>query len=76
LKMYANTKGWILDGVEAEAEMVRNMVNGVQLTEVRMKLTISGPLDDEQRQRMLFIAGKCPVHKTLSPAMKIEILLA
>lgn len=75
LKMYAQTKGWQLNGVEIDAEMSRQVHNGVQLTEVNMKLAIDGDLDEAQRQRMLFIAGKCPVHKTLAPAMSINISL-
>ena len=75
LKMYAQTKGWNLDGVEVEAEMSRQIINGLQITEVKMKLLISGDLNEEQRQRMLFIAGKCPVHKTLASSMKIDISL-
>lgn len=76
LKMYAQTKGWKLDGVEADAAMNRQIIDGVQVTEVTMKLMISGELDEDQRKRMLFIAGKCPVHKTLAPAMKITISAA
>jgi putative redox protein len=75
LKMYAQTKGWLLNGVDIDAEMNRQVINGVQVTEVNLKLRINGDVDDDQRKRMLFIAGKCPVHKTLAPSMKISISL-
>ena len=75
LKMYAQTKNWSLDGVEIDAEMVRAVENGVQHTGIKMSLKISGDLDDAQRQRMLAIAAKCPVHKTLAPAIDISISL-
>jgi len=32
---------------------------------VKRTLTIVGPLDEEQRQRLMEIADRCPVHKTL-----------
>ena len=34
-------------------------------------ITLEGPLDDEQRKRLMEIADKCPVHRTLES--KIEI---
>ena len=36
------------------------------LDNITEHLTLRGPLDDEQRQRLLEIAGRCPVHRTLS----------
>ncbi len=30
------------------------------------ELEIDGPLDDEQRKRLLEIADRCPVHRTLT----------
>ncbi|MEQ8206517.1 MAG: bifunctional alpha/beta hydrolase/OsmC family protein [Woeseia sp.] len=40
-----------------------------QLTRV---ITLEGELDDEQRQRMLEIADRCPVHRTLENEIRIE----
>jgi putative redox protein len=34
-------------------------------------ISLRGPLTDEQRDRLLEIAGRCPVHKTLSAGAKI-----
>ncbi len=75
LKMYAQTKGWVLDGVKADAQMERRTEHGFQITEVVIKLKLSGSFDMKQKQKMLFVATKCPVHKTLAPAMKIAISL-
>lgn len=35
-------------------------------------LQLTGPLDDEQRARLLEIADRCPVHRTLSGGVRIE----
>ena len=39
-------------------------------------VNLEGDLTDEQRQRLIEIANKCPVHKTLSGEIKIWTLLA
>jgi putative redox protein len=38
-------------------------------------LTLTGNLDDEQRQRLLEIADKCPVHRTLRSEVAISTSL-
>ena len=35
-------------------------------------LALAGELDDTQRQRLMEIADRCPVHKTLSGEIRIE----
>ena len=39
---------------------------------IAKELTMEGPLDAEQRRRLLEIADKCPVHKTLHSEVVIE----
>ena len=34
-----------------------------------------GPLDDEQKNRLLEIADRCPVHRTLSSEIKIRTVM-
>lgn len=41
----------------------------------KVEIKLLGPLDDEQRQRLLGIAGRCPVAKTLQNEIKIEEVL-
>jgi putative redox protein len=38
-------------------------------------IELGGRLDAEQRARLLEIAGKCPVHRTLTSEIKIETTL-
>ena len=42
----------------------------------RRELELTGPLDAGQRQRLLEIANKCPVHRTLESEIKVETRLA
>jgi putative redox protein len=46
-----------------------------KIDEFRRVLTLEGNLTDEQRQRMLEIAEKCPVHRTLHGEVKIRTKL-
>lgn len=41
----------------------------------RVEITLTGPLTDEQRQKLLAVAGRCPVAKTLQAEMKIDEVL-
>ena len=61
LKVYAERKGWPLEDVK----VTLNAVNGEGGYIISRQVAIRGALDAEQRQRLLEIADKCPVHRTL-----------
>lgn len=43
----------------------------------KVEIKLHGPLDEAQRQRLLVIAGRCPVAKTLQSEIRIdEVLVA
>lgn len=42
------------------------------LDHIDRAITLEGPLDDEQRKRLMEIADKCPVHKTLQSKINIS----
>ena len=44
--------------------------------EFRREIELVGDLTDEQRQRLLDIAEKCPVHRTLGSEIRITTALA
>jgi len=46
------------------------------LDEIERVIEIEGPLDAEQKRRILEIADKCPVHRTLTSEVKIRSRLA
>lgn len=61
LKLYADRKGWPLRDVRVHVSGAP--ADGRYV--ITRTLTLTGELDGEQRQRLVEIAGKCPVHKTL-----------
>ncbi len=70
-EMYAIRKGWELGAVECEVEVTEG--RGSTFEEINLTLRVPGPLDDEQRDRLLVIAGKCPVHRALSGESEVAI---
>ena len=70
-EMYAGRKGWELGAVEVEVEVEHGPNQSMLRAEV--KLCVPETLDEEQRGRLLVIAGKCPVHRALAGATPIEI---
>jgi len=46
-----------------------------QINVIEQTLELSGALDDGQRARLLEIADKCPVHRTLESKVRVETSL-
>jgi putative redox protein len=61
LLLYAERKGWTLPPFEVE--VAHSATGGHDRFE--RHLVFSAPLEPEQRQRLIDIADKCPVHRTL-----------
>jgi putative redox protein len=72
LKVYAERKGWPLTDVQV-ALTGASADGGFVITKT---LSLVGALDAEQRQRLLEIADKCPVHRTLTNTITIQSSLA
>ena len=77
LRMYAERKGWAVShiGVEVTHKKVSRADEPSRDVFIR-ELTIEGDVDEAQRKRMMVIANKCPVHKTLEASSDVETLLA
>lgn len=71
LRMYATKKSWPLDHIAVEVS--HEKVDGAD--SLHREITVRGALDDEQVERLLEIANRCPVHKTLSPAVAITSVI-
>ena len=82
MKMYADRKEWPLEGVEIhvtherkhaeECDHVEAMEEGRQIQALNRAIAITGPLDDEQRAKLIEIADKCPVHRTMEGELHIH----
>lgn len=73
VQMYANRKGWKLNSTNVSVEIVSEKTEG---TSIVRTVKFEGDLSDDERQRLLDIANKCPIHKILSNPIKIETRLA
>lgn len=81
LEMYAKRKNWPLESaaISLDIQSVEQRLEDGSKTRSSMienKLTLNGPLTVEQRQRLLEIAGHCPVHRTLLGQIEIKTNLA
>ncbi|MGZ3275231.1 MAG: OsmC family protein [Caulobacteraceae bacterium] len=75
LRLYAKRKDWPLGPVEVRVSHRRDIsVKPVDIFD--RVITLGGPLDEEQRQRLLEIAELCPVHKLLTAGATIATTLA
>lgn len=72
LRMYAERKGIALKHVEVRLQHEKVEVDGKTRDQITRHITLEGELSPEQRQRMLEIANKCPVHKALSQPILIQ----
>ena len=83
LRMYADRKGWPLDGVSVALNQQREHAKDCADCEsedgfvhvVECELTLVGELSDEQRERLLEIADRCPVHRSLEGEVKVRTSL-
>jgi putative redox protein len=73
LSLYADLKGFPLQRVEVCVEHRRAMPDGRDLFIRSIRLV--GMLDDGQRARLLEIAKRCPVHRTLERGAEIQTAL-
>lgn len=82
IRMYARRKNWPLDHVwvdvchdkihAADAEAPA----GQKVDQFRRKIHLVGALTQEQRARLLEIADRCPVHRTLEQSSEVVTQLA
>jgi len=72
LKMYLNRKGWDLGAIQVDCELKRVIESGIQKTSINQLIKFGTNPNDVQKKRILIIAGKCPVHKTLSSGIDIN----
>jgi putative redox protein len=80
LALYARRKQWPLEEVTVRLRQSRIYADDCadcetkvgMLDKIDREIVLTGPLSAEQRSRLLEIADKCPVHRTLSSEIRIE----
>jgi putative redox protein len=81
LRMYADRKEWPLEEVRVRLRHSKihrtdeeACVDGreARLDRVHREIELVGALDDEQRTRLIEIADRCPVHRTLERGIVVE----
>jgi putative redox protein len=63
MEMYAERKGWSIGDVVVDVDY--EPAQRGSPTKFRMTVRLSKELPEEQRERLMQIAAKCPVHRTL-----------
>jgi uncharacterized OsmC-like protein len=74
LRMYATRKGWPLEGAAVTVLPERKGVGPLDAIALELRLDGDG-LTESQRARLLEVAGRCPVHRTLEKPLEIETRL-
>ncbi len=79
LRMYARQKRWPLEN--ACVSLAHDKIHAVDCEDCETKagkvdriertIELAGSLDDEQRERLMEIADKCPVHRTLHSQVQV-----
>ncbi len=84
LRMYAERKNLPLAHIQCDVTHNKSHLNSQQVEGSRSSMVdvftrvirLEGPLSEEQRQELLGVADRCPVHKTLHTQASIETHLA
>lgn len=83
MRMYADRKGWQLDRVEVTLRHKRIHAQDCAdcetkagwVSHIDRDIELTGDLDDVQRQQLMHIAERCPVHQTLKSEVEVTTSL-
>jgi len=84
LALYARRKQWPLEAVTVRLEHARIHAQDCaecetkegHLDRIEREITLEGTLTDEQKHRLMEMADRCPVHRTLTSEVNIRTRLA
>lgn len=84
LRLYAARKGWPVERVTVRLRHFRDYLvdceacenKDMKMERIERVIDFTGDLDDAQRAKLLEIANKCPVHRTLESKIHIDSRLA
>jgi putative redox protein len=80
LRMYADRKKWPLDSVTVKLNHQKIHADDCKdcqtkegkLDQIEREIELSGALDAQQKQRLMQIADRCPVHRTLHSEIVVK----
>ncbi len=80
LRMYCNHKGWKVDDIEVSLNHARihkedceqSSQDNCKVELIEKTIVIEGDLDEKQKARLMEVADRCPVHKTLLSQLEIN----
>lgn len=76
LLLYARQRGLPLQGIDVAVRRDDSEERGGHYR-LLVELTLTGPLDDAQRQQLLRVADKCPIHKLMTSSdIQVQTRLA
>jgi putative redox protein len=70
MEMYADRKGWDIGPVEVDVDVTYRDYAPISFA---LTLRLPGDLSDEQRERLLVVAAKCPVHRLVAGETEVVI---
>jgi uncharacterized OsmC-like protein/fermentation-respiration switch protein FrsA (DUF1100 family) len=71
LRLYADQKGWHVTRIRTAVGHIKEPSAALPDLFTR-RIAVAGELDEGQRARLLEIAGRCPVHRTLESGARIN----
>ena len=83
IALYARRKQWPVEAITVRLTHSRIHATDCEecetkegkLDRIEREITLAGPLDAEQRARLMAIAERCPVHRTLTSEVNIRTRL-
>jgi uncharacterized OsmC-like protein/esterase/lipase len=84
IQMYARRKKWVVDEVLVHLDHKKDYAQDmsdvadekpIKVDQFNREIILEGDLTPEQKQRLLVIADKCPVHRTLHGKVEINTVL-
>lgn len=84
LRMYADRKKWPLKSITVRLghrkiharDCEQRRTRDGRIDRIEREIELAGPLNKRQRRRLLEIADRCPVHRTLESEVSVETNLA
>lgn len=70
VRMYADRKEWPLEAIDTKVTIEHG--DTFDVTVIHRQIRLTGALSEEQRTRLIQIADRCPIHRTLTGNVTID----